>query len=431
LSKLARVIQTIQKVRKSVLVKNIASLGFLQISNYIIPLLIIPFIARVLGVEMIGKVSYAQGIIAYFTIIVNYGFEFSGTQQIAIHRDNPKKINQIFWNVTSYKFIFLLLSFLLLFILNLFWDKIKPDFTLYFIVSLTNIGIFAFPAWFLQGLEKMGYISIVNFIVKALGGLLIILLVKSPNDFFLYAALPSISFLVIGLLSFIYVIKKFNLSPFQFNLNIGESVKDGFPIFLNNLFISLYTTANFTILGFYVNDIEVGIYSGAQKIISAALMVTSMPINIALFPNISRKINESPQKGFEFLIKTLKIVALGTFLVSLFTYFLSPLLVQILLGDSFADSILLLQILSPLPFLVSVASLLSVQGLYGFGFKKFAPIIGAILGISCVLINIYIIPIYGTLGAATSWVIIEVAEIMIVGLVLSILLPKKLNEKSI
>ncbi|MBO7635291.1 MAG: oligosaccharide flippase family protein, partial [Paludibacteraceae bacterium] len=63
---------------------NMASLSLLQIANYLIPIIVIPFIVRSLGVETVGKVSYAQNIIQYFTILITFGFDYSATRQIAI-----------------------------------------------------------------------------------------------------------------------------------------------------------------------------------------------------------------------------------------------------------------------------------------------------------------------------------------------------------
>ena len=77
----------------STILSNMASLGILQIANYIIPILVIPFIVRGLGVDKFGVVSYAQNIISYFTIIVTYGFEYSATRKIAINKNNPNAIN--------------------------------------------------------------------------------------------------------------------------------------------------------------------------------------------------------------------------------------------------------------------------------------------------------------------------------------------------
>ena len=54
----------------STILSNMASLGILQIANYIIPILVIPFIVRGLGVDKFGVVSYAQNIISYFNYTI-------------------------------------------------------------------------------------------------------------------------------------------------------------------------------------------------------------------------------------------------------------------------------------------------------------------------------------------------------------------------
>ena len=51
-----------------------ASVGVLQIANYVVPLLVIPFVTRALGKEAFGAVSYAQNIV---TTYVNYSILFS------------------------------------------------------------------------------------------------------------------------------------------------------------------------------------------------------------------------------------------------------------------------------------------------------------------------------------------------------------------
>lgn len=420
-----------QKIKSSTLIKNIASLGFIQLANYAIPLLIIPIVVRALGVENIGKVSYAQGIISYLTIIVNYGFEFSATKQIALNKENKQATNGIFWGVMSIKFSLLLFSFILLGCLTLFSEKINNQSLLFLLIAISNIGIVAFPTWFLQGIEKMGYMSIFNFLIKLFGGVCTVYFVTSPDDYLYYAAFPSISFIVFGILSLIWVVYKYQLFPvdiLSYKQNIRSVLSKGFPIFLNNIFVSLYTTANFTILGIYVDDLEIGYYSGAQKIIGAILMVTSMPINIALFPAISRKIHHSKSVGLAFFKKILIYSCIGLFFGCLFIYFLSPLLVKLLLGEKFTESVEILQIMSPLPLLVVVASLLTVQGMYGFGLQKLAPFVGAILGAICIGINIFIVPGFGAKGAAFSWVIVEIIEVVLVGLILYFKLPRIINS---
>lgn len=406
----------INKIRNnSGIFGNMASLGILQIANYIIPIIVIPFIVRGLGVDKFGVVSYAQNIISYFTIIVTYGFEYSATREIAINKNDPKSIQATFWNVMICKFILLGSSFLLFILLSLFWGKIQEDYKLYLILFSINIGFTLFPTWFFQGIENMKSMAIINFLIKVFGMGLSIFFVNTPDDYLIYAAMPSFSYAIFGILSFIYVVKKYNLQFCSNKKGVIHESKKGFPIFLNSLFATLYTTANITILGIFMDDYNVGIYSGAHKIIMAILMVTSMPINLAIFPSISRKIEESKDSGIRYYQKMLFYVFLLSVVVSFGCYLFSPILVKIMLGEEFLKAIPLLQYFSALPTLVIMASMFTVQGLYGLGYARFAPIVGLIVGSICIICNLYLIPIYGIFGAATSWIIAQILEILLSG----------------
>ena len=199
-------------LRSNPLFVNIASLGLLQIANYIIPLLIIPFVTRALGADFFGKASYAQNIISYLTIIINYGFEYSATQDIAIHREDKSKLRTIFWTVIRFKFFLLAVSFLLLAILYFTFSKVNENPLLYFYAALINIGFVMFPTWFFQGIEKMKDMAIFSFIIKLLGTILVVWVVNTPADYKNYILILSLSYTLIGIISFLYVIKKYDLA---------------------------------------------------------------------------------------------------------------------------------------------------------------------------------------------------------------------------
>ena len=74
---------------KKLLIKNIASLGVVQIVNYIFPLITIPYISRIIGPTGLGTINYITAVVAYFTVIVGYGFDLTATRKIAY---NPTSI---------------------------------------------------------------------------------------------------------------------------------------------------------------------------------------------------------------------------------------------------------------------------------------------------------------------------------------------------
>lgn len=398
------------------IISNFFSLGLLQGVNCLIPVLVIPFIVRALGVEVFGKVSFAQSVVQYFTILVTYGFDYSATKEIAIHREERNRTASIFWGVISAKFTLFILACFAFFLLSIGYGRIREDYLLYGSLFAVNIGYVLFPTWFFQGIENMRVVALINFIIKLIGTGLPVFLVAAPEDYLIYAAMPSIAYALMGVIAFIYAIRKYDIvkpSSDKIRIERNNQMKKGFPVFLNTLFAALYTVANLTILGLLTDDYEVGIYSGAYKIIGAIMMVTSMPLHMSIFPSVTRRMEHSATEGWRYFKRVMFYVFLFAVVVSLFVYFTSPLMVIVLLGEKFIDSIFLLRLLSVIPALVILASMFTVQGLYGLGFEKYAPWVGLSVGIFCIMLNFAWIPMMGCKGAALAWILAEVLEIAI------------------
>ena len=404
----------LRNIVSSTLFKNMASLGLLQMANYVIPILIIPFVVRALGTEYFGLASYAQNIVSYLTIFINYGFEYSATQDIALNRADHRRTCEIFSAVIRFKLLLLAASFLLLFILGLASPQISRDIPLYIFAALINIGFAIYPTWFFQGREEMEKMAVANLAVKLLGAALIVVFIRRSDDYRLYILLLSLSQIAVGIMSYVYVIRHYRLTFTPPGRTLMRHViRKGFPIFLNNLFATLYTASGLTILGLYAPASEVGIYAGAHKIIMAVVTLSCMPLSLALFPMISRRFSESQSDGWKLYKRCLLLATLFGLAVSTVTYLAAPLAVRLLLGSEFAGAVPLLRLFAPLPFLVIMATMFTIQGLYGLQLQRFAPIVGGTVGTVCVLLNLILIPRYGMYSAAIGYMLAELLEILI------------------
>ncbi|MDP2039325.1 MAG: oligosaccharide flippase family protein, partial [Ignavibacteria bacterium] len=92
------------------LIKNITALSFLQLMNYVFPLITVPYVVRVLGAEKFGMVSFAAAFVSYFTLLTDYGFNFSATRSISINRNDTSRTAEILLSVYVIKAVLFVLS---------------------------------------------------------------------------------------------------------------------------------------------------------------------------------------------------------------------------------------------------------------------------------------------------------------------------------
>ncbi len=155
------------------LIENFFSLSILNGLNFVLPLLTLPYLIRVIGVEKYGAVSFTLVIIQYINMFSTYGFSFSATKQISIHRDDSRKVSEIFSSVIIIRSIIALICFFILSGLIFLIPKLYNERLLY----LYSLGIVAgdifIPIWLFQGMEKMKYVSIVNIVSRTVFTILI------------------------------------------------------------------------------------------------------------------------------------------------------------------------------------------------------------------------------------------------------------------
>ncbi|WP_152412237.1 oligosaccharide flippase family protein, partial [Edwardsiella tarda] len=91
------------------LLKNIFSMFSIQGINYLIPLITVPYLVRVLGLDGFGKYSIILAVIQYLVILTDYGFSLSASRQISLNIGNKKVISQIFCAIICCKIVISLL----------------------------------------------------------------------------------------------------------------------------------------------------------------------------------------------------------------------------------------------------------------------------------------------------------------------------------
>jgi len=326
----------LQSKNGKVLLSNFFSLSFLQVATYIFPLITLPYLVRVLGIDTMGLLAMATATIAYFQIITDYGFDLSATKAISIHRENREKVIEIFSSVITIKVLLMLVSFFLLSILIFLIDEFRQNWGVYVITYGLVVGQVLFPMWFFQGMERMKYITILTILSKFIFTISIFLFVKEREDYWIVPLLYSLGAIISGLISLYIIRKDFDITfRFQRVETIKIYLKDGWDIFVQRLYVNMYNNmANILILGFLTNNTIVGIYSIATKIV-AIIGEFFKIVSRVYYPYFSKKFSVEPRVAFDNL-KKISLVILLLSIVSMFLIFqLDETILKIIAGDNF------------------------------------------------------------------------------------------------
>ncbi|MCC5612855.1 oligosaccharide flippase family protein, partial [Nostoc sp. CHAB 5834] len=161
---------------------NLLALCLVQATNFIIPLITLPYLVRTIGLEKFGIVSYALTIMAYIAILIDYGFMMSATRQVTIYRNNSEKLSTLFSTVTVARMILFLIGMLILSSLTQFVPRFKESSFLYLYGITFPLGIALMPTWLYQGLEQMRQITYLNIVAKIITIVLLFSVVNEPGD---------------------------------------------------------------------------------------------------------------------------------------------------------------------------------------------------------------------------------------------------------
>lgn len=392
---------------KKRLISNFFSLSSVEVANYILPLITLPYLVRVLGPEKYGLIAFAQAFAQYFVLLTDYGFNLSATRNISIHRDDKEKVSKIFSSVMAIKVTLMTLSFLIMAALVFAVPKFRSDWLLYFFAFGMVIGNVLFPIWFFQGMERMRFIALLNLLAKFIFVIAIFVFVKVRTDYIYVPLIASLGFITAGILSLWIVFRRFNIK-FRFPIlsDAKYEMKEGWHIFISTAAVSLYTTSNTFILGLLANNLIVGYYSAAEKLIRSGQRLLN-PISQTIYPHISKLVSDSKEKAISFIRKALLLIGGGSFVVSFVPFLLASPIVYFILGPQFKESVIVLRILAFLPFIIALSNIFGIQTMITFNMKEAFSKILISAGFINIILALILVPLFQHVGTAISVLITE------------------------
>lgn len=392
-------------MKKSV-TKNYLYNMIYQVLISIVPLITTPYLSRTLGAEAIGIYSYTLSVVTYFILFGSLGIAIYAQREIAYVQNDEEKRSKVFWEILILRLFTMIISMSLFFftcIKNTGYGIYYKIFLIQMIANCIDIS------WFFQGLEEFKKTVLRNAIVKIISVILILILIKKPEDLKLYILIYCISTFIGNLSLWIYIPRYISKIEFR-SLKFKRHIKPILGLFIPQVAVQVYTVLDKTMIGMIVGDkSEVGYYEQAEKIVKLLLTVITS-LGTVMLPRIAYEFaNNNKEKIKETMEKSINFVLILAFPMMVGLIIIAPRFIPIFLGKGFEPSIKIMQLLSPIVLFIGLGGIIGSQYLLPTKRQKqytTAVIVGAITN---VLFNLVLIKKIGADGAAIATIFAELA----------------------
>ena len=373
--------------------------------SLIIPIITTPYVARTLGPDGCGIYSYTQANITYFVLFAVLGTYSYGLRTISRNRDNKKEYSKLFWEIELLTVITSIFSMLAFFVFYLFVNEYNMY---YLVLSMLIVSALLDISWFYTGLERIGYITGVNIVIKTIGMISIFAFVKDSNDLFVYFLINSLMQVLSNLAMWIFT-PKFLVKVSIRELHIFRHFKDTLIFFIPTIAISIYTVLDKTLIGVITKETsQNGYYDKATQLIniiktfvfSSMGMIMGARTSYLFAENKLQEVKDKINLTMDYIVFLAIGCGFGILAVS-------DTFIPLFLGDKFEGSISLLKLMTPLIFIVGISNCLGSLYYSPVGKRRISARFIIIGSITNLLFNLLLIPRFGATGATVGTIIAE------------------------
>lgn len=367
-----------------------------------LPLVTLPYLARVLGVASFGNLAIASAVVGYATVLAEWGFALSGTQAAARCRDTPTQLRDVFWSITGARLGLGVVASCIVVGICALYTPLKAQFVVAIVLSSQVLAGSLTPVWFLQGTERMGAFTIASLLGRLTVVPLTFMFIHRPSDLLLVLLINSFAGAVTAVCAMYLALRNFELLPINFSIRSSlKQISDGFDLFISQAAVALFSQTNVLIIGAIAGPIQAGLFSGADKVRRAAQTAYS-PISIVLFPriNILSQSDAASARRLVFIALSCQVGIAA--IVGGALFLLAPLIVALVLGDHFAAAVDSLRVLSLAPPAVAASNVLGTNVLVPNNRKRLFSIILTTSGLMNVFLLSLLVPLRGAVGGAIA-----------------------------
>lgn len=339
----------LKDVRK--LASNTRALLFLQLANYVLPFILIPFLTRALGVSVYGVVALGLAMVQLACVITDFGFNLSATHQISSSLEDRVFVRKIVGAVHVCKTLLLVPIVFFILVFLIFQDHKYGEYKVFFwLLLLPVLGQTFQPVWLFQGIERMGFITLFVVVARSSYVALVLVWVDTSADYVWVAIANGVAQITAAVLAVVFMVRLGYAPVWPGWHFVKNTFCNSIEFFWARAAVASYTAGGAFYLGLVSGPTTVACYSAAEQLYKGA-QALFQPLSQALYPYMTR--NKDLNLFFKILkvVILLSIIGLGTGLL------IGKWLLVALFGPEFSESYPVLVVFM-LTFCITMPSIL-------------------------------------------------------------------------
>lgn len=394
----------LRRMRESVLARNAAALYAAHVIGLVMPLIAIPYLARVLRPEGWGLVVFAQSFAAWLALVLEYGFYLSGTRKLAPVRDDPEAAATIVAEVQAAKSLLLgAITLMAVAALAVPAFRRNPEYLVWAWLAAVAQGYS--PFWYFLAVERVRAVALTEAASKVAVTAGIFLIIREPSDGWIALALQAVAGLAWTALATRWLYREVELRGAGLRA-ATSTLREAAGIFTFRASTGLYITANSFILGLIAAPQVVAYFGGAERIIRGAINLIH-PATQVVYPRVSNLVERDPAGAGRLLRLSLLMVGGFGLAIGVGAIVGAPWLIGVLLGPGYEAAVPVLRALGLLPPIIALGTVIGIQWALPMGHERIyyrAVIAAAILNVT---LAVLLVTRYGAMGMAASVIAAE------------------------
>lgn len=397
--------------------QNAIALYAVQFVLTLVPLVTLPWMAKVLGPGELGLVLFTQSFSFLVGILIEYGFGLSGSRRIARERDDVEAMATTVAGVQSAKLALIGIATLAAVVAVVAVPEFRDDPRLIAFGWTMAVLAGLNPFWFFTGVERLRLTALIDVCSRVAMAVAIVLLVRQEGQGFrvlwIWTVGSALSLAVLTVIMYRQV-------PLRRPETIGgrQALAEGWPLFLTTASVSLYTSGTVFMLGLVTSSARLAVFAAAERVARVAVRAIA-PVSSAAYPRVTHllsvgRTDRAQQLSFLVLVA---VTCLGV-LSAAALYVSAPTIVDLLFDERFADTAELVRVLGLILPSVAIASTLSALWLLARGLDR----LPTRLALGAGLANVLLTPLVGTLAGpiGVAWVVVGIETALAIAFVVAV-----------